>query len=62
MKPTAPWRHKSNVFATTLCHGLPQLLLQNSWVQASLSRYMSLIAAFVNVRGAQEQNSPDGKR
>jgi hypothetical protein len=38
MKPTAPLRNKFSVFAMTPCRGLPQPLLQNGWVQASLSR------------------------
>src|SRR5436309_3177720 len=32
MKPTAPPRNAFSVFATAPCRGLPQLLLQNSWV------------------------------
>jgi hypothetical protein len=46
MKPTpkefasslAPLRYNFSLFAMTPCRGLPQLLLQNSWVRASLSR------------------------
>ena len=33
MKPMAPPRNAFSVFATTPCRGLPQLLLQNSWVK-----------------------------